>query len=251
MTPASFAVKALAALLLLGWLGLAWAAGTAAVVVSLTGTVSVQRTDGRVLALARDSVLVAGDIVLTEKGSSARLRFNDDSTVALRAASRLVIQDFSYQPARPEEDRLVLNLVKGGMRTVSGAIGKRGDPNAHQTRTAAGTIGIRGTDYGLMQCADDNDAACQDLKVPGAFLARHGGIPAGLYMSVFEGTINLTNRVASKDYAQGKSGYVRDDNSQPEAMEDDPGLPRGSLMPGLLPTLQDSVPGTDPACLVR
>jgi hypothetical protein len=133
----------------------AWAAGEAAVVVSLVGTVSAQKPDGKVRVLAKDSALLAGEIVMTEKGSVVRLRFADGSQTTLRPGSRLVIEDFNYDEADPARDRKVINLVKGGMRAVTGAVGKRGNQGAYHAKTVAGTIGIRGTDYTARLCNND------------------------------------------------------------------------------------------------
>jgi len=250
MRTASFAGKWFALLLLLAWTQLAWAAGEAAVVISLVGTVSAQKPDGKVRVLAKDSVLMPGEIVLTEKGSSVRLRFGDDSMVTLRPGSRLVIENFSYDAAKPASDSLVLNLVKGGMRAVSGAVGKRGDQDAYRARTHAGTIGIRGTDYALMQCVDQDDA-CSGLNIPPELNASHDTLPAGLYLTVFEGVINVSNQAGSKDFPEGKSGYVRDEQTTPQGLSVDPGLAREFPVLGNLPGILNPFGGAASACLVR
>lgn len=256
MKTVSFAGKWLALLLLSAWVQLAWAAGEAAVVVSLAGTVSAQKPDGKVRLLAKDSVLMPGETVLTEKGSSARLRFSDNSMVTLRAASRLLIENFSYDEAQPASDSLVLNLVKGGMRAVSGSIGKRGNQNAYQARTRSGTLGIRGTDYAVMQCVKqvdrvEQDDSCRGLDIPPEFRESHDTLPAGLYLTVFDGVINVSNQAGSKDFAQGKSGYVRNDQTPPQGLSKDPGLAREFPTLGNLPGILNPFGGTLGACLVR
>lgn len=250
MRVASFAGKWLALLLLSAWVQLAWAAGEAAMVISLVGTVSAQKPDGKVRLLAKDSVLMPGEIVLTEKGSSARLRFSDHSMVTLRAASRLLIENFSYDEAQPASDSLVLNLVKGGMRAVSGSIGKRGNQDAYQARTRAGTIGIRGTDYAVIQCVEQDDS-CQGLDIPPEFRDSHDALPAGLYLTVFEGVINFANKAGSKDFSEGKSGYVRDDETPPRELSEDPGLEREFPILGNLPGTLNPFGSSAGACLVR
>jgi FecR protein len=250
MKAVSFAGKWLALLLLAAWVQLAWAAGEAAVVVSVVGTVSSQMPDGKIRVLAKDAVLMSGEIVLTEKGSSARLRFSDNSMVTLRAASRLLIENFSYDEAQPASDSLVLNLVKGGMRAVSGSIGKRGNQDAYQARTRAGTIGIRGTDYAVMQCVEQDDS-CRGLDIPPEFRDSHDTLPTGLYLTVFEGAINFSNKAGSKDFSEGKSGYVRDDLTLPRELSDDPGLAREFPTLGNLPGTLNPFGGSASACLVR
>lgn len=250
MRTASSAGKWWVLLLLLSWGHLAWAAGEAAMVISVVGTVSAQRPDGKVRVLAKDSVLMPGEIVLTEKASSVRLRFGDDSMVTLRPGSRLVIEDFSYDEATPAADSLVLNLMKGGMRAVSGAVGKRGNQDAYRARTNAATIGIRGTDYALMQC-EEHDDACRGLNLPEELRGSHDTLPAGLYLTVFEGVINASNTAGSMDFPEGKSGYVRDDQTPPQELAKDPGLAREFPALGNLPGTLDPFGGVAAACLVR
>jgi len=215
----------------------AWAAGEAAVVVSLVGTVSAQKPDGKVRVLAKDSALLAGEIVMTEKGSVVRLRFADGSQTTLRPGSRLVIEDFNYDEADPARDRKVINLVKGGMRAVTGAVGKRGNQDAYQAKTVAGTIGIRGTDYALLLCEKgkaSESGNCSNLDVPEEL--QVDGIPAeGLYFAVFEGAISVANNVSETVFPEGKSGYVKDANSAPVVLPKEPGLAREFPVLGNLP----------------
>lgn len=253
MKTASSAGKGLLLLLLWAWVQLACAEGAAAVVVSLTGTVSAQKPGGKIRALAKDSALMPGEIVLTEKGSSARLRFADDSTVALRPGSRLVIENFNYDIAKPESDSLVLNLVKGGMRAVSGAVGKRGNQAAYSAQTSAGTIGIRGTDYALLMCekrGKDQESNCSELDVPED--RRSDGAPVeGMYLTVFEGAIAVANDSTETVFRQGKSGYVKDKNTAPLELPKEPGLAREFPSVGNLPGAPTPFGGAAGACLVR
>ena len=55
------------------------------------------------------------------------------------------------QPGR--SDSLVMNLLRGGLRVVTGAISKRGTAARLSTPTA--TVGIRGTDFDARLRADD------------------------------------------------------------------------------------------------
>ena len=54
----------------------------------------------------------------------------------------------------PKKERSVVRLFKGGMRTVTGYLSKR-NPNAFKVRTAAATIGIRGTEFDARLCKSD------------------------------------------------------------------------------------------------
>jgi len=135
----------------------AWA-GPAATISQLNGVASVQQADGRA-ALAYDGMALAeGDTVSTGKEASLMLIFADKSQVALRSGSRLQVKRVRFDEAKPVEDSMVLALIKGGLRTVTGFISKRGNLEAYRMEIATATIGIRGTDFTARICEKD----CQE-----------------------------------------------------------------------------------------
>ena len=62
--------------------------------------------------------------------------------LALRARSQLRIEEFRYS-GNPQDDRSFMRLLSGGMRTITGLIGKA-NPRFYGVRTIAATVGIRG-----------------------------------------------------------------------------------------------------------
>ena len=54
----------------------------------LSGTLSVQRSDGAVRLLAERSEVFVGDVIATERDSYAQLRFSDGGQVTLRPSTR-------------------------------------------------------------------------------------------------------------------------------------------------------------------
>lgn len=195
----------------------------AARVVMLTGTATAQAANAKSRPLARDAAVHPGDIVQTDRNATLRLRFPDASEITLRPDTRLALDQFRFEEADPGADRLVLDLIKGGLRAISGAIGKRGNPDAYDIRTPAGNIGIRGTDYALLLCGT-HDAACGDLDVPPDFGDQIARLPEGLYVYVFEGIVRAANESGAKEWHAGKSGYVRDRYTLPRVLVKDPGL---------------------------
>jgi hypothetical protein len=121
---------------------LALAAG--AVVTSTTGTVSVQTGQASPRALRTGDQVAQGDTVITAANSAAVLKFDDGQVVALTANSRMQVTNYQYNPAT-ESGNVLLSLVSGGMRAITGLIGRRA-PNQVAYRAATATIGIRGTD---------------------------------------------------------------------------------------------------------
>jgi hypothetical protein len=121
------------------------------------GVVSVQRlVAGRFILAVRGAPLSEGDVVVSEKDSLAQIVFSDGSQIALRPNSRLSITQYHYDREAPREDHMLLDLLRGGLRTITGLVGKRGDMNAYSMRLGAtATIGIRGTDFVARLCESD------------------------------------------------------------------------------------------------
>ena len=219
----------------------AWA-GEAAKVMRIKGTVSTQAQDGSLKLLSKDSVINVGEIVQTESKSFAALSFTDGGRIFLRAKSRFMVSDYHYDPKSADKDSMAYELFKGAMRAGSGMIGKRGEASDYQGKTIVGTIGIRGTDYALQLC-EDGDKSCAYLTLP----TEGNSPPAGLYMMVFDGKVNITNNAASVDFGIGEAAYVRDINTAPVKLDGDTGMKKEfNDFPGIL-----SLSGDCKACMVR
>jgi hypothetical protein len=122
---------------------------------SVEGTAYVVHADGRQGVLARGSALAVGDTLSTTRNSTVRLRFTDGGETALRPESRLTVQAYAFSSQTPQSDNLVLGLLKGGLRAITGAIGKRGNVDAYRLNINTVTVGIRGTDFTARVCDGD------------------------------------------------------------------------------------------------
>jgi len=142
----------------LAWSGASAQTQPAAPVASATlveGTAYVTRADGRQSILARGTALGVGDALSTTRNSTVRLRFTDGGETAVRPDSRITVQEYSYARDNPQGDSLVLGLIRGGLRAITGSIGKRGNVDAYKLNINTATIGIRGTDYTARYCNND------------------------------------------------------------------------------------------------
>lgn len=119
----------------------------------MSGTLVAQRADGTLKVMGPKSDVLAGDMLITAKDSYAQVQMNDGAKMTLRPQSNLKIEAFNFNKEQPAGDNAVMRLLKGGFRTVTGLIGKRGNPDAYRLRAAAATIGIRGTDFSTRLCA--------------------------------------------------------------------------------------------------
>ena len=140
-----------------------------ATVEAVNGTVHVSRAAGNPLIVAAGSLVEKGDTLTTATDSSARLRFTDGAELAIRPASSLVISNYHFQPLAPNQDTLVMRLLRGGIRNLTGLIGKRSTRHAYRLDTATATIGIRGTDFTARicetDCAEEMRSAAQKKKI--------------------------------------------------------------------------------------
>lgn len=112
------------------------------------GTVIAKAASGRARAVKAGGPVYSGDALITGNGAYAVLLFRDQSRVTVMPNTEFRVDRLVYQADKPEEGEGFFSLVRGGLRAVSGAIGKY-RRNAYQMRTAVATIGIRGTGYDL------------------------------------------------------------------------------------------------------
>mgnify|MGYP006120520057 FL=1 len=126
----------------------------------------------------KDTILVSegvginmNDTITTSK-AKLRLTFEDNTKVSITQQSKLVIDDFIYDPSEPGTGKLAMNIAMGTVRYSSGAIARNNRENV-RLRTPTATIAVRGTDFTmtvdeigrslvilLPSCPDDNPANC-------------------------------------------------------------------------------------------
>ena len=85
------------------------------------------------------------DAVKTNQGKVG-ITFADDTKVQVNENSKLVIDEFVYDPKKPAAGKLALNMASGTVRYASGAIAHN-NPNKVAINTPSATIAVRGTDF--------------------------------------------------------------------------------------------------------
>lgn len=94
--------------------------------------------------LSRKAPVFPIDQVSTGAQSQAQFRMTDGALLALQSDTQLLISE--YKPGSgTEQGSVVMELVKGSLRTVTGSI--KGDAGNYQLKTPVGSIGIRGTTF--------------------------------------------------------------------------------------------------------
>lgn len=132
-------------LLLLGVFtcGVAAAQTAAGQVMFSFGNVTITGADGAVREARRGEQIFSGDTVTTAAGR-IQIKYTDGSIVSLTPNTEYKLDDYNFSGSADGTERGFFRLVKGGLRTVTGAIG-RGDKANYRLTTPVATIGIRGT----------------------------------------------------------------------------------------------------------
>ena len=134
------------------WMTLTTAFGTwplqglaaAGLVQFATGDVQLRRGAAASEATKGTSV-ESGDVIVTGAAGRAQIRFSDGGLVALYPDSQFTVTRYA-DAGNASEDHFAVNLLKGGMRAVTGWIGKR-DPRNYKVTTPTAVVCIRGSAF--------------------------------------------------------------------------------------------------------
>jgi len=117
-------------------------------VTDFTGSAAIERDEGfEVYDVENDLGIELLDVVNTAKGK-VRIEFIDDTLVDITEHSKLVIDDFVYDPVT-EEGGLSLKASLGTIRYASGKIAKNSRQSVVIT-TPSAVIGVNGTDFAMI-----------------------------------------------------------------------------------------------------
>jgi hypothetical protein len=110
------------------------------------GDVKLIGKDGKTRAAARGGELLEGDTIVTGANSLAQIRLQDNGLLSVRPNTEMKLDKFSFAGADDRKATLLISLVQGGLRSITGLIGKA-HREGYKVSTATATIGIRGTDH--------------------------------------------------------------------------------------------------------
>lgn len=148
------------------WLTAAQAAETAGTIVAFKGRVSASDVSGLARELKKGDEVNVGDTIRTGTGSYVVVEFVDGAKATIRPDSEMKVDRYTYGTG---DDGAVINLVKGGLRAITGSIAKE-RPESYKVQTNVATLGVRGTEFSLRLC----EADC------GAEAKRFAGFSQGL-----------------------------------------------------------------------
>jgi hypothetical protein len=197
---------------LLSATGLSAVAAGAGQIQHLSGTLTVQRADGSVRILSQKSEVNPGETLTTQKDSYAQVNMADGSSMTLRPNTQVKIEAFQFVENRPQDDSAFFRLVKGGLRTVTGLVGKRGNQDAYRVGTATATIGIRGSSGDTI----NNEAGCAGV------VAGCEKLEKGVYHTTYTGSYVMQNDGGTQVIGEGEFAFARDAKSPPVILKTDP-----------------------------
>jgi len=176
------------ALALLAWASYVKAQSTAGTVDFVSGQASISSVAGQTRAAERGAMIVVGDTIETTRGRM-QIRMVDGAYISLQPQTLLRLDQYASVASGASEEQGLLGLLRGGLRTITGAIGRVNRAN-YRLVTPTATIGIRGTEFAVTA---DN----------------------GTRINVTDGTVALCNDGGCLDIAAGQSGFAPDLQSRP------------------------------------
>jgi hypothetical protein len=135
-----------------------------ATLVELKGAAQAIPAVGAPRDLRQGDSINQGETVATKAMTTAVIRFEDGQVVALTQNSRFAITNYTYNKMEPAKSNVLFTLLDGGMRAVTGLIGKA-KPDNVTYKAANATIGIRGTDVVFAINGNDLVISVVDGKV--------------------------------------------------------------------------------------
>ena len=136
----------------------------------VSGQATITSASNQSKELKRDDVVSVGDTISTSKDSQVMVRMKDNSSLLVRAESKVKIDAFQFE--NKPSDNAKTSIVAGTLRAVSGQIGKA-QPENVKYEAGTATIGIRGTDIEL------------------AIIPEGRKDRAGIYNSVHDGSVQM------------------------------------------------------------
>ena len=180
-------------------------------ITALAGDVHVIDSAERRRGLAQGDPVRRGDTLHTGPNARAVLRLDDGERIFLRARSRLRIRDWRLPETGP--GARVVELFRGALRAVTGAIGNRSE-DMYRTITPQATLGVRGTEYALRVC---ESGECAAERAEG----RETTAEPGLYVGVAAGRVSLLNESGEATVDAGQFRHVPGPASAPTGTDID------------------------------
>ena len=148
------------------------------------GLTSAQQAGQPPRFLGKGDVLQEGDVLNTGARGFAIIVFPDGGKITLRPNTTFAIDQYRTTAG---QESVALRLLKGGLRAITGSIGKT-KPDAIRISAPTATIGIRGTEFDARICTDD----CAKEERGSAKPVPVGADPVVARVAAITGTATVT-----------------------------------------------------------
>jgi len=172
--------------------------------------------DNQAVPLAFGAAIQDKDALRTGAASNLQVRFVDDSLVSLRENSELRVENFAFNGKEDGSERAFFRLLKGGLRQITGIIGRRNHDN-YELNSLVATIGVRGTDFAATLCQ-------QDCWNDDGSLAKDGLFGRVIGMAAGTNKLAVTNTSGEHIVGINENFYVADSQSPLQRLLEAPGF---------------------------
>jgi enamine deaminase RidA (YjgF/YER057c/UK114 family) len=100
------------------------------------------------LTVANNTGVESDDTVKVASNSETHITFRDNTKVTIKANSRLVIDDFVFDPKKSDAGKMSMHVALGTVAYTSGQIAKTNKQNTN-IRTPTAQVAVRGTDFSM------------------------------------------------------------------------------------------------------
>jgi hypothetical protein len=184
----------------------------------VAGDVRILSANGQSRTAQKGQDISEGETVITGANASAQLKMIDGGLLALRPDSQLKMDAYVFKGQEDGTEKANMSLVKGGLRAISGLIGKTNKQN-YAITTPTATIGIRGTDHEPVVVA---------APLPGAPAQPN---PPGTYDKVNVGSTTMSNQAGTTFVNPNQVGFASALNQLPFILASVPDFYRVTPLP--------------------
>lgn len=179
-------------------------AETAGKVVYAYGNAQLVDGAGAGRDVRRGDEVAAGQTLVTREGRM-QVRFADGGFIAVQPNTQFKVDEYHYAGVEDGSEKSFFNLVKGGIRFITGAIGHTNTRN-FQIKTTVATIGIRGS------------AGRAEMCVGGSCPGR----PDGLFATGHDDTLVLRNETGETPIGTGETYHTKCNTCAPNKVSEGP-----------------------------
>ncbi|MGM0614408.1 MAG: FecR family protein, partial [Pseudomonadota bacterium] len=169
------------------------------------GNATIERNSEQITA-ERGSDIFAGDTFRTQSASTLQIRYSDGGTKAIQPETTYTLESYDNNQENPQASEQSGELLKGGLRAITGAIGRSAPENvSHATPVA--TMGIRGTSF-------------QILHIPRGSIPPLPGMPTGSYLYVESGMLVMNTDAGERLVRPGDVVFSSAADKAPQLLAD-------------------------------